>query len=198
MVFICNPNNPVGNVIDVELMDGILEKCSNNGIVAVVDECFMDFVEDGYSAVGKAVVIKAFTKLYAMAGMRLGYMIGDTKIINAVRNAMQSWSVSALAQITGTAALSDTEYVEKSVKYINSERDFLRRELSELGFITYNSKANYVFFKGDTKIYRSLLEKGILIRSCENFRGLDEGFYRAAVRLHEENAALIGALKELK
>lgn len=198
MVFICNPNNPVGNVIDVGLMDRILKKCAQNDITAVVDECFMDFVPDGYSVKGKAIVIKAFTKLYAMAGIRLGYMIGDAGIIRDTKMAMQSWSVSTAAQIVGMAAVADTEYTEKSVKYINEERGFLIEELKELNFDVYGSQANFVFFKGDTKTYNELLKKGILIRSCENFRGLDNRFYRAAVKMHEENIILINALKELK
>lgn len=198
MVFICNPNNPVGNIVERGLMDGILEKCEKNNITAVVDECFMDFTENGYSVKNKAVVIKAFTKLYAMAGLRLGYMIGDAKIIRDTKNAMQSWSVSAAAELAGIAALSDTEYKEKSLRYIHNERLFLSDELENLGFKVYHPKANFIFFKGDTEIYGKLLERGILIRSCGNFRGLDNSFYRAAVRLHEENTELIRALKELR
>lgn len=197
MIFICNPNNPVGNVIDRNLMDRILKKCADNHIIAVVDECFMDFVPEGYSVKGQAVVIKAFTKLYAMAGIRLGYMIGDTKIIGDTKSKMQSWSVSSPAQLAGIAAVYDREYAEKSVKYISREREFLIKELKNLNFTVYGSEANFVFFKGDTKIYEELLKKSILIRSCENFRGLDSRFYRAAVRLHEENISLINALKEL-
>ncbi len=197
MVFICNPNNPVGNVVDRELMDKILAKCKENNITAVVDECFMDFVNNGYSAKGSAVVIKAFTKLYAMAGLRLGYMIGDSKIIRDTKNAIPPWSVNGAAQIAGIAALGDTEYKTKSVEYINCERLFLLEEFTRLGFETYGSQANFVFFKGDTKLYERLLNKGILIRQCGNFRGLDDRFYRAAVRLREENTELIKAIEEI-
>lgn len=197
MVFICNPNNPVGNVLDIGLMDKILEKCRENDITAVVDECFMDFVNDGYSAKGSSVVIKAFTKLYAMAGLRLGYMIGDSKIIKDTKNAMPPWSVNGAVQIAGIAALGDTEYKKKSVEYINGERFFLLGELKKCGFEIYGSQANFVFFKGDTKLYNELLKKGILIRQCGNFRGLDDRFYRAAVRLREENTELIKAIEEI-
>lgn len=196
MIFICNPNNPTGNIVDKNLMDKILSRCRQNNITAVVDECFMDFVPHGYSVRGDAVVIKAFTKLYAMAGIRLGYMIGDTKIIKDSKSVMQSWSVSSLAQVAGVAAVCDTEYVEKSVEYINHEREFLIAELKKMNFIVYGSQANFVFFKGDTNIHKELLKKAILVRSCENFRGLDGQFYRIAVKLHEENAQLIEALRE--
>lgn len=197
MVFICNPNNPVGNVIGRELMDKILEKCRKNGITAVVDECFMDFVTEGYSVKGNAVIIKAFTKFYAMAGLRLGYMIGDSKIIEDTKSAMPPWSVNGAAQAAGIAALGDTEYKTKSVKHINGERLFLLGEFARLGFKTYGSQANFVFFKGDAKLYEKLLNKGILIRQCGNFRGLDDRFYRAAVRLREENTELIKAIEEI-
>lgn len=197
MVFICNPNNPVGNVIDRGLMDKILKKCEKNNITAVVDECFMDFVTDGYSVKGRAVVIKAFTKIYAMAGLRLGYMIGGGGFIGDTKNVMPPWNVNAAAQLAGIAALKDTEYRQKSVEYINGERVFLLGELKRLRFETYGSRANFVFFKGDTKLYSGLLNKGILIRQCGNFRSLDYRFYRAAVRLRGENEELIKAIEEI-
>ena len=197
MVFICNPNNPAGNIVKYDLMDKIISRCRENGITAVVDECFMDFAEGGYSVKDKTVVIKAFTKFYSMAGLRLGYMIGDSKIIEEVKNVMPAWSVNAAAETAAIAALSDSEYTEKTVKYIAAERNFLTEELIRLGFKTYNSQVNFVLFKSDTELYEPLLKKGILIRKCDNFRGLDGRFYRTAIKRHEENTELIKALEEL-
>lgn len=198
MLFICNPNNPTGTLTDKGLMDKILEKCKKNNITAVIDECFMDFVTDGYSVRDSAVVIKAFTKIYAMAGLRLGYMLSDRDVIEKVKSVMIPWSVNAAAEAAGIAALCDREYRKKSVEYIENERRFLIDNLNRLGFKTYNSKANFVFFKGNDKIYNELLNKGILIRQCGSFRGLDDSFYRAAIRLHKDNEELIRELEEIR
>lgn len=198
MLFICNPNNPTGTLTDKGLMDKILEKCKKNNITAVIDECFMDFVTDGYSIRDSAVVIKAFTKIYAMAGLRLGYMLSDRAVIEKVKSVMIPWSVNAAAEAAGIAALCDREYRKKSVEYIENERRFLIDNLNRLGFKTYNSKANFVFFKGNDKIYNELLNKGILIRQCGSFRGLDDSFYRAAIRLHKDNEELIRELEEIR
>lgn len=198
MLFICNPNNPTGTLADKGLMDKILEKCKKNNITAVIDECFMDFVTDGYSVKDSAVVIKAFTKIYAMAGLRLGYMLADRAVIEKVKSVMIPWSVNAAAEAAGIAALCDSEYRKRSIEYIEKERRFLIDNLNRLGFKTYNSKANFVFFRGNDKIYNELLKREILIRQCGNFRGLDDRFYRAAVKLHKDNEELIRDLEEIK
>ncbi len=195
MIFLCNPNNPVGNIIDEALMDQILRECEKRGIFAVIDECFMDLVSDGYSAKGRTAVIKAFTKTYALAGLRLGYMIGDSKTLKRIDLVSPCWNVSAAAEIAGLAALSDTEYLEKTKKYIEKERGFLIDALRGLGIKTFNSRANFILFKTEKNIYAPLLEKGLLVRKCGNFRGLGGLFYRIAVRLHEENTVLLSALK---
>ena len=196
MIFLCNPNNPVGNIIDEALMDQILHECEKRDIFAVIDECFMDFVPNGYSAKKKTAVIKAFTKTHALAGLRLGYMIGDSKTLEKIDLVSPCWNVSAAAQLAGMAALSDAEYLEKTKKYIEKERIFLTDKLRKLCIKAFDSRTNFILFKTGKEIYAPLLEKGLLIRKCGNFRGLDNSFYRIAVRLPEENNELLSALKE--
>ncbi|MCC8159933.1 MAG: aminotransferase class I/II-fold pyridoxal phosphate-dependent enzyme [Oscillospiraceae bacterium] len=197
MAFICNPNNPAGNIADKALADKIADVCAENGIVCIIDECFMDLAENGYSMKGKLPVIKAFTKTYAMAGLRLGYIIGDTKICGDIKKQLPAWNVSAAAQAGGIAALNDGGYIEKSLIYIKREREFLTEELRKLGFKVFKSDTNFILIKGQSGIGERLLERGILIRSCANFRGLGESFYRIAVKTHTENAELIRELGDI-
>lgn len=206
MLFLCSPNNPVGSVIEPLLLERILGRCRECGTVAVVDECFLDFAEDGFSAKNclfpNIIVIKAFTKICAMAGLRLGYaLFGDERCAHSVRECGQPWSVSAPAQAAGVAAarvLSETDFLARTRALIAEERDFLAGELSRLGFEVFPSSANFLLFKGAENLAKALLERGIAIRSCRDYRGLDERFFRIAVRTHEENERLTTALSDIQ
>lgn len=207
MVFLCNPNNPTGEVIPKELMMRIIETCKKNKTILVIDECFISFLENGtkVSVINEVerydnlIVINAFTKLYAMPGIRLGFAaIGNKNIIDMINKVTQPWSVSVLAQKAGIAALEQKEYVIKTMELIKNERRYLIHEMSECGFQIYGSKANYIFFKGQRGLFQLCLKEGFLIRDCSNYRGLEEGFYRVAIKGHEENKKLIEVLKHCK
>lgn len=201
ILFLCNPNNPVGNVIDRDLMEQIVNKCKDNSIYLVIDECFMDFVRDSEAYNVKAdenniIVLKAFTKIYAMAGLRLGYMICcDTALIERIQNCGQCWNVSVPAQIAGIAALKEEGYIEKTIMLVSEERRYLTDALKKFGFKVYPSKANYIFFKCSLPLYRMLLNEQIAIRSCDNYVGLGDGYFRIAIRTHVENEMLINAIE---
>lgn len=202
MCFICTPNNPTGRLIAPEILAKISVKCLENNIILVCDECFMGFVEDSenYSLRQflneKCIILKAFTKLFAMAGIRLGYAVcGSSRIAERIQQSGQFWSVSALAQTAGIAALDETEYVNKTVRYITEERRFLAAELAKIGVKVYDGAANFLMFRSRIELAEELLAEGILIRECANFSGLTEGFYRVAVRTHDENIRLINAVR---
>lgn len=202
MCFICTPNNPTGRLIAHEILAKISAKCLENNIILVCDECFMGFVEDSenYSLRQflneKCIILKAFTKLFAMAGIRLGYAVcGSSEIALKIQQSGQFWSVSALAQTAGIAALDETEYVNKTVRYITEERRFLAAELAKIGVKVYDGAANFLVFRSRIELAEKLLAEGILIRDCTNFSGLTEGFYRVAVRTHDENIRLINAVR---
>lgn len=202
MCFICTPNNPTGRLIAPEILAKISVKCLENNIILVCDECFMGFVEDSenYSLRQflneKCIILKAFTKLFAMAGIRLGYAVcGSSRIAERIQQSGQFWSVSALAQTAGIAALDETEYVNKTVRYITEERRFLAAELAKIGVKVYDGAANFLMFRSRIELAEELLAEGILIRDCANFSGLTEGFYRVAVRTHDENIRLINAVR---
>lgn len=204
MLILCSPNNPTGKTIDTEILKNICEKCLEKNIIFLCDECFMSFVKDGKNKsvrnfINKNIIIlKAFTKVYAMAGLRLGYaLFGNTEYAEKVRKTGQFWSVSTPAQIAGIAALDEKNYIQKTIEFIENERDFLLNELSKLNFKLYNAEANFILFKSNLPLDVLLLKHKILIRSCANFDGLGEIFFRIAVRSHEENIALIEALRRL-
>lgn len=207
LFFLCSPNNPTGMLIDPQLLERIAAQCGKNKIWLVSDECFLDFLEDGdrYSARkylsdgAEIFILKAFTKLYAMPGLRLGYGIcADSSLLGRMRKCSQPWNVSVPAQYAGIAALLETDYVRRTRELLGREKAYLLRELSGLADAVYGSAANYIFFRAGETLSEDLKRKGILIRDCSNYRGLKKGYCRIAVRTHEENETLIKAWKELK
>lgn len=200
MLILCTPNNPTGQTIDGELLRRICEKCKANDIVFLCDECFIDFTENAAHAEQfmnpNVVVLKAFTKIYAMAGLRLGYaLFGDEKLAEKVRKSWQFWSVSAPAQTAGEAALDEKIYLEKTLELVKTERGFLTQKLQNFGFKVYPSEANFILFYTKLPLDEMLLKEKILIRNCANFSGLTDSFFRIAVRSHEENSALASAIE---
>lgn len=200
MLILCTPNNPTGRTIDGELLHRICEKCKANDIVFLCDECFIDFTENAARAEQfinpNVVVLKAFTKIYAMAGLRLGYaLFGDKALAEKVRKNGQFWSVSAPAQTAGVTALSEKYYLEETLELVKAERECLTEKLQNFGFKVYPSEANFILFYTKLPLDEMLLQKKILIRNCANFSGLTDGFFRIAVRSHEENAALVSAIE---
>ncbi len=201
MIFLCNPNNPTGQYVPKDILKAVAEKCLENDIILVCDECFLSFVTDGKSKsirhfLNKNVIIlNAFTKIYSMAGLRLGYaLFGSTELAETVQKTGQYWSVSTPAQIAGIAALNEKNYIEKTVQLINKERDFLTAELQKFGFRVFKSEANFILFRCDMPLDELLLREKIAIRNCGNYEGLSDGYFRIAVRNHEENAMLITAI----
>lgn len=203
LMILCNPNNPTGLLMDPELLERVVERCSKTGTFLLVDECFQDFLdEEKYFSMKHRLgqcrnlfLLKAFTKRYAMAGLRLGYgLCGNKELLQKMQACVQPWNVSLPAQAGGLAALKEEEYVQRARKLVQKEREFLKRELRNLGFKVYDSQANYIFFRGPKGLAEQALEKRVLIRDCSNYRGLSEGYYRVAVRTHAENIRLLEAL----
>ena len=200
-VFLCNPNNPTGALIDPELLKKILDFCKEANIRLFLDECFLDLSDDGKSMKPylqdnpNLFLLKAFTKSYGMAGIRLGYgLCSDAGLLKAMAQEVQPWNVSSLAQAAGVAALKEQDFLKKTRALIQAERPWLQERLEGFGFRVCPSSANYLLFQGPTELHRKLKAQGIAIRSCDNYPGLTSGWYRIAVRRHEENEALIAAI----
>ena len=208
LIFVCNPNNPTGLLTDRSLLQRLLERAETLGIWVCVDECFLDFVKEkeAYTLTGflnrypHLVILKSFTKLYAMPGLRLGYVLsGNGALLRKMQQAGQPWGVSELAMEAGIAALKETNYREQTIALVDKEREFLMSGLTKLGCKVWPGKANYLCFRiaGEPRLYEKLLEHGILIRRCENYHNLTEQDYRIAVRTHEENKCLLEAISEI-
>ncbi len=202
--FLCNPNNPVGNVTDINILKKIINDCNKHNVILVIDECFMDFVLNGSNLTSKQfltckniVILKAFTKIYAMAGLRLGYILSKNQVlIEKIRNLGQPWSVSVPAQLAGSAALENTDFIKRTIEFVSKERKFLIKHLSEMNLKIFPSKTNFIMFKSENlKIDELLKYEGIAIRNCKNYEGLGKGFYRIAVRTRKENEYLISAME---
>ena len=203
VLFLCHPNNPTGRLIPPELMEKIMLRAHQNGILIVVDECFLDFT-DGLSAKryllghSNLVVLKAFTKMYSMAGLRLGYLLtSDGELLKRIDLAGQCWSVSVPAQIAGVAALGCDGWEERTRRLLSAERRFLSEGLAKLGIAVFPSDANFFLFRSEKPLYELLRQRGILIRPCENFEGLDGTYYRIGAKTRAENTRLIEAVKEI-
>lgn len=204
---LCNPNNPTGIVIEPCLMDKIICKCNENNIWLVIDECFIDFLTDEqkYSVLNKIsdfnklIVVRAFTKMFAVAGVRLGWCAcSDTKVIERLYLAGQTWNTSVIAQACGVASLKLTDYPKQTAINIKQLREKLFNDLSKLNFKVYNGMANYLlFYTDDFKLHEKLIKHNILIRNCDNYLGLGKGYYRVAVRSEQENNILTSAIKEV-
>lgn len=206
LLMLCNPNNPTGQTIPAELLDKICQFCEEKGIFLFVDECFLDLTEGGealslkgrLSAQKNLLLLKAFTKSYGMAGLRLGYCLSsNTALLKAMGHTTQSWNVSIPAQKAGAAALSQKEFLQKANDLIHAQRKIQLEALRALGFTVVPSKTNYILFYSAKELRTHLLERGIQIRSCANYPGLGEGWYRIAVKLPEQNRRLIAALEEI-
>ena len=207
MIFLCNPNNPTGQTIDRDMLIKILDRCKKQNIVVILDECFLEFLDepnryemsDLRGEYPNLLIIKAFTKIFSMPGLRLGYAISSNQdILEEMSWKLQQWNVSVPAQMAGVAALErPEEYIRQTREYVSGQREYMRNIMKMMGYVVFASKANYLFFKGRPGLEKEALEAGFLIRDCQNYEGLSEGFYRIAVRTKEENERLITWLGRL-
>lgn len=207
MLFLCSPMNPTGRTIHPELLERILKKCAKLEIFVGLDECFGEFLED-QEIVRKNIdhmkqypnlfLLRAFTKIHAMPGLRLGYgFCSDKKLIETMEQMRQPWSVSTAAQEAGVAAIQETDRVEKTRRYVAKERRWMERQMERLGISYIPSEVNFMLFRGREDLWERMLEQRILIRDCSNYDGLSKGDYRVAVRTREENVRLFQALTEV-
>lgn len=204
VVFLCNPNNPTGRMIPPKLLECIADRCHERGVRLFLDECFLDLSDQGRELSLKhklqsqpgLFILKAFTKSYGMAGLRLGYCLSsDSNLLNVMGCSVQPWNVSLPAQKAGVAALREKEFLEKTRVEIRTQRTWMKSRLEQMGFYVCPAQANYLLLFHELPMYDLLLERGILVRDCANYHGLEKGWFRVAVRREEENRILIDAIQ---
>lgn len=207
MAFLCNPNNPTGQIVPKAEMLEIARYALEHGVRLVVDEAFMDFT-DSESIIKEAVetshliCIRAFTKFFGMPGLRVGYAVSGEATIAGLREGQEPWTVSIPAERAAIAVLGDWTYIEKTRRLINKERDRLLSALRILpGVETFPCAANFLLIKLtaiDVPTFIDKLgERGMLVRDCSSFFGLDGRYIRIAIRTGCENRRLIKAFREL-
>lgn len=202
-VMICNPNNPTGQLIST---DEILELTAARNVI--VDESFIDFVGDGRSVKKfvadnkNLIVVQSLTKIFAIPGLRLGFAVADKNIIDQIERAKDVWNVNYLAQTAGAAALNDREYLNRTRAWIEIERPHVFNRLKAIGGIEriFEPTANFILIKFESeatarKVIERLNAENILVRHCDNFRGLDGRYIRMAIRLRAENDRVIDIIE---
>lgn len=205
ILFLANPNNPTGNLMSRDELRNVLSHCRDKGVYVVLDECFIEFCGKECSMLqeietfSNLILVRAFTKIFSIPGVRLGYFVcSNPLLLGKIGRQLPEWNVSRFAQAAGYECAMQTAFVEKTVTFIRKERRFLEDGLKQAGFRVFPGKANFLLIYCEQPLYDRLLEKGILIRDCENFRGLSKGFYRIAVKDRKENEDLLRAIGEIK
>lgn len=207
VIYVCNPNNPTGGCIPSELIKELTEYCLKERTYLFVDECFLEWTKEPSLVTQVAnnpylFLLKAFTKSYGMAGLRLGYAISSNKsLLQRMCEVTQTWNISSVAQAAGIAALSCLDFLENAKKIVDEERQYITSVMKILeqryhAFYYYESDCNFLLFQAPIGLAEKMLQRGICIRSCGNFHGLDETYYRIAIRTHDENEKMLQCLEE--
>jgi threonine-phosphate decarboxylase len=198
MAFLCNPNNPTGRLVSRKDVLKIAEAAAKSSCYLVVDEAFIDFCPEESVSLEVAenpylIVLRSMTKFYALSGLRIGYGLFHPSISPRIRAHKEPWTINSLAQAAAMAALDDEPYRRRSFEVMSREKLFLERGLADLGIPFVPSRANYYLLKPRQAQHMRLVleEKGILVRDCSNFTGLDETYLRVAVRSRRENTILL-------
>lgn len=197
LVYLCNPNNPTGIYLDEAEVRSLAEGLSGGPLL--LDEAYAPFVPDAWDATpltrrGRVLLLRSMTKDYALAGLRLGYLVAHPDAISAAKRLQPAWSVSAAAQVAGLAALADQEHLAGSLGALAEAKRSLVAALDSLGLPLQNGPANFLMIRAGqaTATRRALLRHGVAVRDCSSF-GLPD-YIRVGVRTPPENERLVAAL----
>lgn len=204
-LFLCTPNNPTGLLPDDGLLLDIAQRCRALNITLILDEAFLDFIPDRSGFIPRLAdnphiwVLRSLTKFYAIAGLRLGYLVNsDPQAMRSLRKKQMPWSINAYAALAGEQGLADSGYQQATWRWLATERSWLVQRLQQLhGLTVWPGQANYLFLRCDIPgvcLQQAMLEQHVLIRSCANYPGLDARYYRIAIRQREENERVLNGL----
>lgn len=207
-IFLCNPNNPTGYLIPKDEILFLIKRCDEKGIYLFIDEVFIEFVDEKYRFSGikeikkrkNLLILRSLTKFFNIPGLRIGYLIGNERLIKKIDEFQPPWSVNSIAEDVTKNVLKDFNYINKTKVYIKKERQRFFNELKRIKFLKLflPPSANFIFCKLKDRTSNELCDKlakhGIIIRDCSNFRGLNNKYVRFAIRKKEENDKLIKIL----
>jgi histidinol-phosphate aminotransferase len=205
LVFICNPNNPTGTTVSQKLFNHFLSKLPKR-VIAVLDEAYGDFVEDPFYPNGldyvkarkQVVVLRTFSKVYGLAGLRIGYALGREDLVDCLYQVRDPFPVHRLAQVAAVAALNDQDHAIRSIQLVYEGKRYLYRELDKMGLLYLPSHANFIFIdfgRDSQEVFQALLKEGIIIRP-----GKIWGYptcARVTIGRREDNQRFIKALKKI-
>ncbi len=204
LLFLANPGNPSGTVIGREYMRRLLSHCRDKGICVVLDECFIEFCEGNPSMIDEIedyenlLIVRAFTKIFAIPGVRIGYLVCSNRhLLSKAAGQLPEWNLSVFAQEAGCVCAAQKGLIDRTAEYVADERRFLADGLRKSGICVVSGEADFLLVYSKEDLYGKLLEKGVLVRDCENFRGLSKGFYRIAVKNRKENEMLLNTIGEI-
>jgi len=210
--FLCNPNNPVGTMLDRNTLEKIIQAAADRHVWIVIDESFIDFLPDAaaytcsklVSKYDKLIVLHSLTKFFALPGLRLGFGIMPETLAKSLDLSKDPWNVNSLAQAAGVAGLKDVMYIQKSIKLLQEEQRFMYTALNRInGLTAYKPTANFIFLRIEHPTYdarnlaNATAHQGILIRDCSSYQGLDTGYVRVAIKRREDNLKLLALLERL-
>ena len=203
LVILGQPGNPAGNLLDPARIVAMADQYPDSFFL--VDEAFADFVPDllrlSRTLRPNVFVLHSLTKFYALPGLRLGLGYGPAQVCAALADLLPDWSVNTLAQAVGEEALEDVDYAARTVDLVTGLREELSAGLTGLGLRVWPGSANYLLCRSATmsaaELQERLLSRRILIRDCANYSGLDERYFRVAVRPAGDNRRLLAALADI-
>jgi len=211
LIFLCNPNNPTGQV-NTDIIEKIISCIDSSKTILLLDESFIEFLNniERQSLISKIkeyknlVILRSMTKSYGLAGLRLGYLIAHPHLIQKLKSFQIPWSVNGIAQIAGIAALKDQVHISRAKKIIQKERNYMYKTLNKKGSNIHALRSDVNFFLIKLKNINSIAYQkillnihGILVRDCSSFTGMSTDFIRVAVRTHRDNVTLLKAIYDI-
>lgn len=213
LLIICNPNNPTSTIIPRDAMDRILSHCRKTNTFVLIDETYIEFAPDMEEVTAipltktypNMVILRGISKFFAAPGLRLGYSICQNKELYArMKEIKNPWTINSLAGVAGEIMFSDHSYIMESKQFTNTEREFCKKALDHMKNVRYyDSYGNFILVKilkpgvSSYDLFVHCIKKGLMIRDCSDFAGLDETFVRFCFMSHEKNVALMDAFSQM-
>ena len=211
LIFICNPNNPTG-LVNTQMIEKILSSIDCSKTILLLDESFIEFLNDiGKESLMSKIkeynnlaILRSMTKSYGLAGLRLGYMVANPRLIRKLKPFQIPWSVNGIAQIAGIAALNDQDHVIRAKKIIEREKNYMYKQINKKENQANALRSDVNFFLIKLKNINSITYQkilldfhGIYVRDCSSFRGMSSDFIRVAVKTHKDNVRLLKAIYDI-
>lgn len=205
LIFVCNPNNPTGTIVSTASFDYFLSRLPKR-VIVVLDEAYGDFVEEAFYPNGldyvngekQVMVLRTFSKVYGLAGLRIGYALGRKDLVDCLYQVRDPFPVHRLAQVAALAALEDEDHVVKSIQLVYEGRRYLYKELEKMGLFYVPSQANFIlidFGRDSEEVFQALLKEGVIIRPGKVWGYPTMG--RVTIGEMEHNRRFINALRKI-